>query len=580
MGPLAIVLVALLQAQASSVEGIVTKPGGGEPLSGARVTLLPLGTEPGLEKLSVVSQDDGSFSFSNVPPGDYTLRAESVRYGSAAYGQRQARGPGRTLTVNPAQRLAGIRIAMLPTGAIAGRITGMNGQPYVGAKVQAFQYEYRGGRRVLGQWRAVWADDRGEYRLFGLAPGKYLVAATRDQARMVPAAVMMDPNGAAHQVDSGVHASMVFQMESPARNKVLDDGTVLKEAWMPVYYPGTIEARLATPIEVSAGTTMSGVHIAISPAPVRKISGQMIGSPGSIPSATLTPESAEIGFKNPTNSGSSDGSTFEFDGLSPGGYTLIARDPKTRTASAPLQIELADRDIENITLALVPGITVEGKVVVENAGQPPGTNPLNRVLISLQQANREDSMEQFRPQSSGSFVAKDLIPGTYFVQLIDRSDEASEGLSMVNFDPDWSERPSGSLFVKSVRLGQTEVTDGIPITAATQERLEIVLTDALGSIDGTVADVRGALADATVVLVPATARRNLSLYRSTVTDAAGRFRLHRIVPGAYLLFAWDDVETGAWQDPEFLRPLESRGRSVQVQAGRNSMDTIPVISKP
>ena len=40
MSVLGVGLVLLLQAQAASVEGVVTKPGGGEPLAGARVSLI------------------------------------------------------------------------------------------------------------------------------------------------------------------------------------------------------------------------------------------------------------------------------------------------------------------------------------------------------------------------------------------------------------------------------------------------------------------------------------------------------------------------------------------------------------
>jgi hypothetical protein len=87
-------------------------------------------------------------------------------------------------------------------------------------------------------------------------------------------------------------------------------------------------------------------------------------------------------------------------------------------------------------------------------------------------------------------------------------------------------------------------------------------------------------AGATVVLVPATARRNATLYDSTISDASGRFRLQGIVPGDYLLFAWEDVEPGAWRDPDFLRPFESLGRLVRVQANNNQVDAITMISNP
>jgi hypothetical protein len=76
------------------------------------------------------------------------------------------------------------------------------------------------------------------------------------------------------------------------------------------------------------------------------------------------------------------------------------------------------------------------------------------------------------------------------------------------------------------------------------------------------------------------ARKNTGSYKSTVADGSGKFLLQGIPPGDYLLFAWGDVETGAWQNPDFLRPFEARGRRIQV-SGTNRVEVqIPLISTP
>ena len=33
------------------------------------------------------------------------------------------------------------------------------------------------------------------------------------------------------------------------------------------------------------------------------------------------------------------------------------------------------------------------------------------------------------------------------------------------------------------------------------------------------------------------------------------------------MFSWDDVETGAWQDPEFIRQFEDRGKAARIDEG-------------
>ena len=37
------------------------------------------------------------------------------------------------------------------------------------------------------------------------------------------------------------------------------------------------------------------------------------------------------------------------------------------------------------------------------------------------------------------------------------------------------------------------------------------------------------------------------------TDAMGRFHIEGLPPGDYKAFSWEDIETGAWQDPDFIR---------------------------
>ena len=136
------------------------------------------------------------------------------------------------------------------------------------------------------------------------------------------------------------------------------------------------------------------------------------------------------------------------------------------------------------------------------------------------------------------------------------------------------------MLVKSARLGLTDVTDGISITGDAQDRLEVVLTAETGSVKGTVEDSRRMPVTATVVLIPAVTRRISSRYSATVADSAGRFRIAGIIPGDYLLFAWDVVESGAWQNPDFIRPFESRGRPVRVVGAGKEDVQITVISNP
>jgi len=64
-------------------------------------------------------------------------------------------------------------------GVISGRILDSAVRPAAGAQVTAARVFYQDGRPVLGPARSITADDRGDYRLFWLEPGEYLVLAEK-----------------------------------------------------------------------------------------------------------------------------------------------------------------------------------------------------------------------------------------------------------------------------------------------------------------------------------------------------------------------------------------------------------------
>jgi hypothetical protein len=63
-----------------------------------------------------------------------------------------------------------------------------------------------------------------------------------------------------------------------------------------------------------------------------------------------------------------------------------------------------------------------------------------------------------------------------------------------------------------------------------------------------------------------------------LTDASGRVHLEGITPGDYKAFAWEDVEVSAWQDPDFLRIYEDRGKSVRISEGGTAFLDLRVIT--
>lgn len=573
----------LLQVQLAVANGTVTKPGGTEPLSKATVILSPVATGQTVRMRSAVTEDDGRFTIRDIEPGDYRLTAQNPRYGHTAYGQRKPGGPGTILSISAGQQISDLRLSMIPTGTIAGRVTGRSGEPLVYAAVQAFKYVYQDGRKILTTAQTAMTDDRGEYRLFWLAAGQYYVAAAAGNTRVGPTPAEPFRPGAGSAVESdSLAAQQEYQLavlirgESfPSANtvlRILEDGTVQEEAWAPVYYPAATEPRLATEIAVAAGTTRAGVDIVIGPERVQRVRGRVVGfTPGSTPTVTLLPQDTASGLRAPLygrGSSTVEGS-FEFTGVLPGSYYVVARDLRTGVLSPPLLVQVGSRDVDNLTLGMAQAIEVTGRVLIEGVTQnAENPNPLAGVIVGLQPDLPGGSFSAISANpavGTGAFVWTNLAPGDYQVHFVTGG------------------RPPGTkpLYLKSARLGLTDVTAGLHIAADTNGRVEIVLTTDPGSVEGVVIGSRGSpAANATVVLVPNVGRKRSNLYRSVVTGADGRFRFPDLTPGDYKLFAWDDVETGAWQNADFIRLYESKGLLVHLPEKSKEDVQLNVIYNP
>ena len=108
---------------------------------------------------------------------------------------------------------------------------------------------------------------------------------------------------------------------------------------------------------------------------------------------------------------------------------------------------------------------------------------------------------------------------------------------------------------------------GVRLERPPASPLEIVIGTNPGSLDGSVSNAtQAAAAGVTVVVLPDVRGRN-NLFRTTTTDSAGRFHIDRIPPGDYKAFAWEDVNDGAWQNPEFMSANENRGTPVRIAEG-------------
>ena len=340
-----IALLALLAAQQPStapatIEGVVVKAGTREPLAGARIQLdrertdvlrrernepppAPDGAPPRPPQFhfGATTGPDGRFVIENIPPGEYRLYATRAGgYVPGEYGQRTPTGRGISFGLGPGEKKTDIQLSLTPTGSISGRVYDRDGEPAGRATVQALRPYYRDGRRALTIVQSVVTNDRGEYRLFWLPPGRYYVTAKSGD----------EQNGRQVRITEPARFVTFEQASSPlVRSRTLATGEVIEETQVAVYYPGTTEVNGATPIDLRSGGSADGIDIAVAAGPVRTrhirgvVTEPAIGQPVAQAQVLAIPRTSDPSFVIPNDQSRPDGS-FDIAGVAPGSYFLVA----------------------------------------------------------------------------------------------------------------------------------------------------------------------------------------------------------------------------------------------------------------
>src|SRR6266850_2711101 len=170
----------------ASIEGIVVQVGTAEPIPGARVTFQSTGEQPestvpsppgppGMVSINTDSQ--GKFTIKNLAAGAFQMTV-------AANGYVRQEWPKAPLNLTEGQTLKDLVIGLTPAGVVYGVIRDETGLPAVDIQVQLLQPTYKfDGQRSFQKARSATTNDRGEYRLYYVTPGRYYLAAssTRDR---------------------------------------------------------------------------------------------------------------------------------------------------------------------------------------------------------------------------------------------------------------------------------------------------------------------------------------------------------------------------------------------------------------
>ena len=332
------------------IRGRVVRAGSGEPLRRVQVRVEEWGTADLSGPAATMTDAEGRYELSQLPAGRYYLKASRGGYVEVAYGQRRPFERGRPLDLADGAVLERIDFALPPGAVVTGRVVDEAGEAVAQAQVSLLRRRYvEGARRLVGEHGDA-TDDRGEFRIFGVPPGDYVIAARLDT------------------------------MEMGSRDRL---------RYVPTYYPGTPHASEAQRLGVGIGQAVAGITIPIGRAATAAMHG-VVRSSGQAPPGPFTMVNARriddpdgqhqhaMGVAAPNGS-------FTIAGLLPGTYVVEARSIRgTELASAEVVIDGAD--VAGVTLTLSGGATARGRIRFDTGAPPPGFTP-SQAFVHVTQAD-------------------------------------------------------------------------------------------------------------------------------------------------------------------------------------------------
>lgn len=518
-----VVSVPRLSAQRPSAAGIelrgrLVDSRSGEGLASAKVIVLALEDEEILAEID--TGPEGNFVLRGLEKGHYRIRATKRGFADLLPEKSSAR------TINiPGSEEQPLTIALVPTGVITGRVMDPVGQPIRNAMATALVRRAGAeGVRLLPQGSPVLVDDRGEYRLYDLPPGRYTVVAA-------------------------------------------SSGRSSGSAFAPVYFPGTYDATRAGFFPVEGATERRGTDLLVPGTGLYHLRGMVTGqrttgaSDKGDTAVTLVPASGAglpFGMVNADSE-----ARFQFSGVPPGAYYAIALSPVIgRSAMGPIpgaqamqgiaQVEIGPRDVSDAIIVLRPGFAIAGQVRFSHPGRA-NQACLRSATVALYSVNpiQPGPPLTAKVTPSGQFKFQDVFEGNYRISL------RTEG---------------GGCSLERVTLGGHTMDGAIVTLDGTrgQEQLVLWLTAEGGSVVGTVADADGVHAGGALVLImpeALAARAYSEGIQSAAAGSDGRFEFRQLPPGQYVLLAVQSIRSNELLDPLFWSEQQLDTVGVVVKGG-------------
>lgn len=533
---------------------VVTATDPAQPVRRAVVSLTRSGTE---DTRTAITDERGQFAFSALPAGRYTLGAKKDPLLYFEYGAPKIGQPGSAIALADGQRFVARPMALTPGAVIAGRVTDRNGRGIAKVLVRATGVlVVAGERRERITGGSASTNPHGEYRIFGLSPGDYVVHASA---------------GGLETVVTPAELAWVSKPEGPA-----PPGGRAATAAMTMY-PGTMEESAAQVITLAAGEQRLGLDFPVQYVPVARVTLNITGVDG-LPArgGTITQTPKRISsfntagtFRQPL------GVSNVFTSVTPGDYVYYVRSDSRPIdasgqrvgAATPSQIVwgLAETTVagEDVTLniRLQPALSISGRIEFRSATGAGTKGDPTRVTVRAEHSGSVLSNVVLgigRPD--GTFAVDGLIPG------------ASRLFGVITGEA------SNTWFVRSVMLGDRDLLDEpLEVGSVDASNIVVIVTDAQTQITGTLTDAAGQPAPLYVLLFPTDraywkpVSRRIAFSRA---NDAGRYEINVLPPGEYYLVALTEVDLQLRSEPSYLEQFLPLAMKIKLGEGEKKTQNL------
>ena len=599
------------------VSGVVmTDESTPQPLRRATVTLMA--TDQPIIK-TALTDSRGRFIVPELPAGKYSLSASKGGYVRMSYGAKRYDRPGTSINLNEGEKMTGLSMSLPRGGVITGTITDETGLPASGVQVRLLQYRTQLGERTLQpatmtNFLGEATDDRGVYRIYGLPPGEYVIAATPRNSNVgeIRASTEAEIRAALLAIQQPTPPAPPGQPLPPPKEPV----TV---GFAPIYFPGSATLNGAATITLAPGEERGGVDFPLQVVRTAKIQGQVVVPAGISPQSvtlTMVPAGPQVGpgilgstFLNRVTPGA-DG-TFTYSAVPPGQYTINARasagsEGRGRGGGGRgvgFEVQLVNRTqgiggasmgpgpaywatadvnadgttVSGVVLSLQPGLTITGRLDFRGSRLTPPTD-FTRIRVSLSPAPTGGGnmmivgMPSTQVDASGKFTVSGVTPGRYLVNaFVPTPQGAGPGLSWTLQSAVFKGRDALDFMLD---VGANDDLSGGVLT----------FTDATQQVTGTLQDQSGRPAPDYTIIVFAADKRfwvpQARRIRTTRPGTDGRFTIPNLPTGEYRIAAVVDIASGDANDPAFLEQLIPASVPITLADGERKVQDLRIAGAP